>query len=255
MARVLVIDDDPALLRALRLGLGASGHEVTTASNGEQGISQAAVSSPDVIVLDLGLPDIDGLAVCRRIRQWSDTPILVLSAADAEDRKVAALDGGADDYVTKPFGMAELEARIRTALRHRRSEAATQADESVVVGPLDLDPIHYATTLDGAPVELTSKEFEVLYFLARHAGKVCTHQMILNAVWGPAYSREVQYLHAYVHRLRQKLGDKNGTLLKTTPGIGYVITVPENTVAESSVAENSVAENSVAENTGPEGAP
>ena len=118
MAKVLVVDDDSSLLRALRLGLQAGGHEVITAANGEQGISQTALATPDVVVLDLGLPDIDGLAVCKRIRQWSDVPIIILSASGTEDRKVAALDGGADDYVTKPFGMAELEARIRAALRH-----------------------------------------------------------------------------------------------------------------------------------------
>ena len=120
MAKVLVVDDDPSLLRALRLGLTARGHQVMTAANGEQGISQTALASPDVVVLDLGLPDIDGLTVCKRIRQTSDVPIVVLSATGTEDRKVAALDGGADDYVTKPFGMAELEARIRTAIRHRK---------------------------------------------------------------------------------------------------------------------------------------
>src|ERR1700676_3596596 len=118
MAKVLVIDDDPSLRRALRVGLQAGGHQVTTAVNGEQGISQTALTSPDVVVLDLGLPDIDGQAVCKRIRQWSEVPIIILSASGAEDRKVAALNGGADDYVTKPFGMAELEARIRTAIRH-----------------------------------------------------------------------------------------------------------------------------------------
>ncbi len=118
MAKVLVVDDDSSLVRALRLGLQAGGHQVTTAVNGEQGISQTALTTPEVIVLDLGLPDIDGLAVCKRIRQWSEVPIIILSASGTEDRKVAALDGGADDYVTKPFGMAELEARIRAALRH-----------------------------------------------------------------------------------------------------------------------------------------
>ena len=123
VAKVLVIDDDPSLLRALRLGLQAGGHEVVTAANGQQGISQTALTTPDIVVLDLGLPDIDGQAVCKRIRQWSEVPIIILSASGNEDGKVAALDGGADDYVTKPFGMAELEARIRTALRHRKVRA------------------------------------------------------------------------------------------------------------------------------------
>jgi two-component system KDP operon response regulator KdpE len=221
MANVLVIDDDPSLLRALRVGLRAGGHEVTSAMNGEQGISQAATSSPDVIVLDLGLPDVDGMTVCRRIRQWSEVPIVVLSATDAEDRKVAALDGGADDYVTKPFSMAELEARIRTAIRHRKTDPDELPPSEISIGPLRLDMVHREAHLDETGVELTSKEFDVLAYLAQHAGKTCTHQMILVAVWGAAYAGEAQYLHAYVHRLRHKLHDPSGRLLRTAPGIGY----------------------------------
>jgi two-component system KDP operon response regulator KdpE len=221
MANVLVIDDDPSLLRALRVGLRAGGHEVTSAMNGEQGITQAATSSPDVIVLDLGLPDVDGMTVCRRIRQWSEVPIVVLSATDAEDRKVAALDGGADDYVTKPFSMAELEARIRTAIRHRKTDPDEQPPAEISIGPLRLDMVHREAHLDETSIDLTSKEFDVLAYLAQHAGKTCTHQMILVAVWGAAYAGEAQYLHAYVHRLRQKLHDPSGRLLRTAPGIGY----------------------------------
>jgi len=221
MAKVLVIDDDPSLLRALRLGLHAGGHDVSSATNGEQGISQAAMVSPDVIVLDLGLPDIDGLTVCRRIRQWSDVPIVVLSATDAEERKVAALDGGADDYVTKPFGMAELEARIRNAIRHRKMDSDDQMPSEVSIGALRLDMVHREARLEDENIELTAKEFDVLSYLAQHAGKTCTHQMILVAVWGGPYAGEAQYLHAYVHRLRQKLHDPSGKFLKTAPGIGY----------------------------------
>ena len=183
MANVLVIDDDPSLLRALRVGLRAGGHEVTSAMNGEQGITQAATSSPDVIVLDLGLPDVDGMTVCRRIRQWSEVPIVVLSATDAEDRKVAALDGGADDYVTKPFSMAELEACIRTAIRHRKTDPDEQPPAEISIGPLRLDMVHREAHLDETSIDLTSKEFDVLAYLAQHAGKTCTHQMILVAVW------------------------------------------------------------------------
>ena len=190
VAKVLVVDDDPSLLRALRLGLKARGHEVITAINGEQGISQTALASPDVVVLDLGLPDIDGLTVCRRIRQWSDVPIVVLSATGTEDRKVAALDGGADDYVTKPFGMAELEARIRTAIRHRKTEPDEPPPATLSLGPLQLDLVHHEAHLEGNPVELTAKEFDVLSYLARHAGRTCTHQMILSAVWGEGYGGE-----------------------------------------------------------------
>jgi two-component system KDP operon response regulator KdpE len=221
MAKVLVIDDDPSLLRALRLGLQASGHEVVTSVNGEQGISQTALTSPDIVVLDLGLPDLDGQAVCRRIRQWSEVPIIILSASGTEDLKVAALDGGADDYVTKPFGMAELEARIRSAIRHRRVEPDELPAASITVGSLDLDLVHHETHLEGSPVDLTAREFEVLSFLARHAGRTCTHQMILSSVWGTGYGREAQYLHAYVHRLRQKLDDRSGTIIRTVPGVGY----------------------------------
>jgi two-component system KDP operon response regulator KdpE len=220
MARVLVVDDDPALLRALRLALNAAGHEVTTAPDGEQGLAQAALAAPEVIVLDLGLPDIDGLEVGRRIRGWSDVPIIVLSATQAEDRKVAALDGGADDYVTKPFGMAELEARIRTALRHRQ-DRSEPPPETLTAGALQLDLARRTASLAGTTVELTAKEFDVLAFLVANAGKVCTHQMILAAVWGSGYSREAQYLHAYIHRLRQKLGRLGGPSIKTVPGIGY----------------------------------
>ena len=161
------------------------------------------------------------MTVCRRIRQWSEVPIVILSATDAEDRKVAALDGGADDYVTKPFGMAELEARIRTAIRHRKTDPDEQPPAEISIGPLRLDMVHREAHLDETSIDLTSKEFDVLAYLAQHAGKTCTHQMILVAVWGAAYAGEAQYLHAYVHRLRQKLHDPSGRLLRTAPGIGY----------------------------------
>ncbi len=173
-------------------------------------------------MLDLGLPDTDGLAVCRRIRQWSDVPIVVLSATASEDRKVAALDGGADDYVTKPFGMAELEARIRTAMRRRKNEPN---EPSVKLGPLQIDFVHHEVHVHAKQVDLTAKEFEVLAYLARHVGRTCTRQMILLAVWGEGYGDEAQYLHAYVHRLRQKLNDPTGTLIRTAPGVGYSLSV------------------------------
>jgi two-component system, OmpR family, KDP operon response regulator KdpE len=220
MAKVLVIDDDPSLLRALRLGLQAGGHDVVTAANGAQGISTTAVASPDIVVLDLGLPDLDGLAVCSRIREWSEVPIIILSASGTEDRKVAALNGGADDYVTKPFGMAELEARIRTAIRHRSGERAGSTPPTVTAGALELDFVHHEAAIHGRKVDLTTKEFELLSYLARHSPKTCTHQMILHAVWGPGYQREAHYVHAYVHRLRHKFGDDEG-MIRTTPGVGY----------------------------------
>jgi two-component system KDP operon response regulator KdpE len=220
VARVLVVDDDRSLLRALRVGLSARGHEVLAAVTGEEGLSKAALDNPEVVVLDLGLPDLDGLEVCHRIRQWSNVPIIVLSATGLEGRKVAALDAGANDYVTKPFGMAELEARVRSAIRNRQRDPGT--DESdLVVGPLEIDLVHHQARLRGEPVALTAKEFDLLAFLARHPGKVCTHQMILGQVWGGEYGSESEYLRVYVYRLRRKLGDTDGHLLRTSPGIGY----------------------------------
>jgi two-component system KDP operon response regulator KdpE len=221
MALILVIDDDQSLLRALRLGLESGGHQVVTASNGEQGISLAALKSPDVVVLDIGLPDVDGLEVCQRIRQWSDVPIIILSATGAEDRKIAALNGGANDYVTKPFSMGELEARLRVVLRPRRSDTGDDTPATLTLNELDVDFVHHEVRRHGDKVDLTAKEFSVLAFLARHAGRTCTNQMILKAVWGPGYGDEASYVHAYVHRLRQKLNDESGTLIHTTPGVGY----------------------------------
>jgi two-component system KDP operon response regulator KdpE len=219
MARILVVDDDRALLRALTIALSARGYELTTARTGSDGVTQASLTSPDVIVLDLGLPDLDGIEVCRRIRQWSQVPVIVLSAAGSEDRKVAALDAGADDYVTKPFGMAELEARLRVALR-RTARTLPDEPSEVVVGRIEVDLVHHMARLDGNPLELTGREFDLLAYLARHAGKICTHQMILRDVWGSAYSNEAHYLRVYAHRLRRKLGDA-GHLLRTQPGVGY----------------------------------
>jgi two-component system KDP operon response regulator KdpE len=222
MARVLAIDDDKALLRALRVALSAKGHEVLVAATAEEGLSSLALRAPDVVVLDLGLPDLDGLEVVRRIRSWSEVPVIVLSATALEDRKVAALDGGANDYVTKPFGMAELEARIRTALRHA-AQPVVPDDGTLTVGPIELDLVHYQASVDGEPVDLTAKEFELLAFLARHAGKTCTHQMVLHQVWGDSYGDEADYLRVYIYRLRKKLGEKGGPRLRTSPGIGYCL--------------------------------
>ncbi|MGB8197387.1 MAG: response regulator transcription factor [Acidimicrobiales bacterium] len=227
MAKILVIDDDPSLNRALRLGLQAGGHDVTTAASGEHGISQTALTNPDVVVLDMGLPDMDGIAVCRTIRGWSDVPIIILSATGAENRKVAALDAGANDYVTKPFSMPELEARIRVVLRGRLTERDDPAEVRLECGALTLDLVHHDVALSGVNVALTTKEFEVLAFLARHAGKTCTHQMILSAVWGAGYGAEAQYVHAYVHRLRQKLNDESAELISTVPGVGYSLNCPD----------------------------
>jgi two-component system, OmpR family, KDP operon response regulator KdpE len=220
MAKVLVIDDDPSLLRALRLGLQAGGHDVTTSPTGEDGLSQTALTAPDIVVLDLGLPDIDGLSVCERIRGWSDVAIIVLSATGSERAKVAALDIGADDYVTKPFSMPELEARIRAVLRGRATASEEQVTQ-LVSGALELDLVHREARRHGTYLALTAKEFDLLAFLVRHRGRTCTHQMILREVWGKGYGEESRYVHAYVHRLRVKLGDEVGELIETVPGVGY----------------------------------
>ena len=227
MAKVLVIDDDRSLLRALRLGLQSEGHDVSTAVDAQSGLSQTAIIQPDVVILDIGLPDMDGLEVCRRIREWSDVPIIILSATGTENRKVAALDGGANDYVTKPFSMAELEARIRVVIRHRAVETDVESSPTIDHGPLHLDLVHHEARLADETLALTGKEFEVLAFLARHVRRTCTHQMILGAVWGSGYAREAQYVHAYVHRLRQKLHDDAGDLIRSIPGVGYALMLPE----------------------------
>ncbi len=225
MARILVVDDDPSLLKVLRIGLVAKGHDVLTAATGEEGLSKAALHVPEVIVLDLGLPDIDGLEVVSQVREWSLVPIVVLSASGQEERKVAALDRGADDYVTKPFGMAELEARIRTALRHDIRPREGEA-ETLAVGDIHLDLVHHEARLKGELIGLTAKEFDVLVFLARHSGKLCTRKMILDEVWGGQYGGEAETLRVYVYRLRKKLGDVDGTLLRNSPGLGYTLMVP-----------------------------
>ena len=223
MLRILVVDDDPALLRVLSLGLGARGHSVHTAATGRDALTQVAMTALDLVVLDLGLPDADGLEVCRQVREMSDVPIIVLSADATEDRKIAALDGGADDYVVKPFGMGELEARIRLAARHRSEPSTSASVSSLVIGPLEIDLDRHLATMRGKPLDLTPREFGVLAYLARHPGKVLTHQMILSEVWGPGYVKDVHYLRVYVHRLRRLLDDEHGTFLRTEAGIGYAL--------------------------------
>jgi two-component system, OmpR family, KDP operon response regulator KdpE len=232
VSKVLVVDDDPSLLKALRIGLTARGDDVLIAHSGAEAITQVALAGPDLVILDLGLPDIDGLEVCRRLREFSNVPIVVLSAYGDERRKVEALDSGADDFVTKPFGMAELEARLRVALRH--AAARRDGDEkstTLEVGDLEVDLVHHMASLSGSALQLTAKEFELLAYLARHAGKVCTHHMILKDVWGPGYGAESNYVRVYTHRLRKKMGDEEGQLLKTVPGVGYQLVAGDHPVA------------------------
>jgi two-component system KDP operon response regulator KdpE len=218
VARILVVDDDRSLLRALEIALSARGHEVVMARTGADGVNQVSLTSPDVVILDLGLPDMDGVEVVRRVREWTQVPVIVLSAAASEKKKVTALDAGADDYVTKPFGMAELEARLRVALR--RTGRIPVSPTTIGVGDLEIDLVHHMARLGGKDLELTGREFDLLAYLARHAGKVCTHEMILRDVWGSAYGAEAHYLRVYAHRLRRKLGAA-GEMLRTQAGIGY----------------------------------
>jgi len=223
VATVLIVDDDIALLAACRVGLEALGHQVRATETGQSGLADAAVHPPDVIVLDLGLPDLDGLEVCTRIRAWTDVPIIILSANGSEDRKVEALDNGADDYVTKPFGMRELDARLRVALRHRNADPDAARTTELTAGPLALDLVHYQATYHGLAVDLTPKEFDFLAYLARHVGKVCTRRMIVEHVWGPAYAGEQHYLKVYAYRIRKKLHDEQGEFLQNDPAVGYAL--------------------------------
>ncbi len=219
--RVLVVDDEPAILRFLKPALVAGGYEVAEAGSMGEAVRAIAARAPDVVVLDLGLPDGDGKDVIRKVRAWSDVPIIVLSAREREAEKIEAFDLGADDYVNKPFGVGELMARIRAALRHR-SERASGAPASQL-GDLEIDYAGHRVTRADQDVKLTRKEFDLLAFLARNAGKVVTHRQILAAVWGPAHTEDTQYLRVYVRQLRQKVEvDPNDPkLILTEVGIGY----------------------------------
>jgi two-component system KDP operon response regulator KdpE len=224
---VLVVDDEPALLRAVGAALRARHYEVDTVGTGQGAIDAIALTAPDVVVLDLGLPDLDGIEVCRRVREWSDVPIVVLSAEGSEARKVLALDQGADDYVTKPFSTAELLARIRVALRHRKDTAAPDDDAVLRVGDLIVDQARHVVEVTGRKVELTPKEFAFLALLARWPGRVLTHRAILQEVWGPEYGSESQYLRVYASQLRKKLDDDpTQPRLITEPGVGYRLVDP-----------------------------
>lgn len=226
---VLVVDDESAIRRVLETGLRARGYEVQLAATGEDGVGKAATAGPDVMILDLGLPDIDGVEVCRRVREWSEVPIIVLSVEGSETRKVEALDEGADDFVTKPFGMAELLARIRVALRHR--ERAQDGDDQPVIeaGPISIDVAAHHATLRGEEISLTDTEFRILAELTSNVGKVLTHRMLLEAVWGPGYRDELHYLRVYVNRLRKKLeaDPSSPRLLVTVPRVGYRLDVDD----------------------------
>jgi two-component system, OmpR family, KDP operon response regulator KdpE len=221
--RVLVVDDEAAILRFLKPALEAGDYEMASAGTVAEAIKRVASESPDIVLLDLGLPDGDGKDVIKRAREWSDVPIIVLSAREREAEKIEALDLGADDYVNKPFNVGELMARMRTALRHRMQRKAEIP--LLRVGNLEVDSVRHRAMRAGAELKLTPKEFELLSFLARHAGRVVTHKQILTAVWGPAHTEDTQYLRVYVGQLRQKVEEHadDPRIILTEPGIGYRI--------------------------------
>ena len=223
---VLVVDDEPGILRALGAALRARGHETAVATTGSDALSTVATRSPAVVILDLGLPDVDGIEVCRQLREWTEVPIIVLTAEGAEARKVEALDAGADDYVTKPFSTPELLARVRVALRHRRSDTAPES-AVLAVGELCIDRPHHRASVGDRELDLTPKEFAFLAALARHPGRVITHRALLEEVWGPGYGTETQYLRVYASQLRKKLhDDPERPYLVTEAGVGYRLVDP-----------------------------
>ncbi len=218
---ILVVDDEAQMLRALRMILGAHYH-VVSAATGQEALALAAANSPDAVILDLGLPDMDGLDVCERLRQWTQVPIIVLSGREAEHDKVLALDRGADDYVTKPFGIEELLARLRVALRHA-AQAQGGAPTVVTLGSLAIDLTRHVVTLQGAEVRLTATEYRLLAYLAANAGRLLTHESIMTHVWGEEQAEHTEYLRVYIRQLRKKLeaDADHPRFLITDPGVGY----------------------------------
>jgi two-component system, OmpR family, KDP operon response regulator KdpE len=217
--RVLVVDDEPQILRALGTTLRGAGYEVETAGTAESALAAAAASPPEAVILDLVLPDGSGTDVCRELRTWSDAPVIILSAVGEEREKIDALDAGADDYVTKPFGVDELLARLRAVLRR----SVPTAEPVIEVGDLSIDVANRAVTRDGERLRLSPHEFDLLRVLAQNRGKLLTHRMLLREVWGPAYQAEAHYLHVYVSHLRRKIepDPSKPRYVLTEPGAGY----------------------------------
>jgi two-component system KDP operon response regulator KdpE len=226
-AVVLVIEDEPQMLRFLRASLGAHGYQLIEATTGADGMAQAATRNPDVILLDLGLPDVDGLEVTRRLREWTRTPIIVISARGRDQDKVKALDDGADDYLTKPFSVEELLARIRVALRHVAENASGRQEAVFSVGELRVDLTRREVFLGDQQVHLTPTEYRLLITLIKYAGRVVTHRQLLKEVWGPSYVEQTHYLRVFVGQLRQKLEREPAKprYLTNEPGIGYRLKV------------------------------
>ncbi|MGZ8595513.1 MAG: response regulator [Actinomycetota bacterium] len=221
MTKVLVVDDEPQIRRAMRTSLGAHGYDVETVGTGEEAVVAVAERGPELVLLDLGLPDLDGTEVIRRVRSFSEVPIIVLSVRDRQADKVAALDAGADDYVTKPFGVEEVLARLRAALR--RSHAGEPTPPVLSFDGLVIDLGRQLVTRVGGPVHLTKTEYALLEAFVTNPGKLLTHQWLLRRVWGPGYAQESHYLRVYVRSLRRKLGDAAAAprLILTEPGVGY----------------------------------
>jgi len=218
---VLVVDDEPQIVRALRASLSAHGYEVLTAATGEDALTQAAASAPDCMILDLGLPDMDGTQVITQLRSWSEMPVVVLSAREEQTDKVAALDAGADDYLSKPFGIDELLARIRATLR--RAKSVEPGPTVLRFGELEIDLERRLVKRNGEPIHVTPTEYGLLEAMVTNPGKLLTHQWLLRRVWGRGYGEESHYLRIYVRQLRRKLGDDAAApiYVATEPGVGY----------------------------------
>ena len=220
---VVLIEDEPQIRRFLRAALVNQGYRLFEAATGEAGLVEAATRQPDIVILDLGLPDVDGLEVIRRLREWTAIPIIILSARGQEHDKIAALDAGADDYVSKPFGVGELLARMRVALRHVEHGPNDPGESTFAVGELQVDLVRRQVLVAETPVHLTPIEYRLLITLVRHAGKILTHQHLLREVWGPNQTDQAQYLRVYIAQLRRKL-EKNPAqprYVLTEPGVGY----------------------------------
>jgi two-component system KDP operon response regulator KdpE len=220
---ILLVEDEPQMRRFLRITLQSHGYRLTEAATAQEGLMQATTRNPDVVLLDLGLPDLDGIEVTKRLREWTETPIIVISAREQEQDKVRALDAGADDYLTKPFNAGELLARIRVALRHAARQTAGGQEPVFMLRNLRVDIAQRRIFVDEKEVHLTPIEYKLLTVLIRHAGKVITHRQLLQEVWGPAHVNEVQYLRVYMTQLRHKLeaDPARPQFLMNEPGIGY----------------------------------
>ena len=232
---MLLIEDEENMADVVSTALQSRGYRVDVSATGRAALDRASVDEPDIVILDLGLPDIDGIELCRRLRRWFANPIVVLSADGAEDRKIEALDEGADDYVTKPFSMPELLARLRVADRHRRTSSSTSDPPVFEVGDLVVDVGAHAASVHGQPLELTRKEFALLALLVRNRGRVLTHGRLLDGAWGGARHGGVESLRVHVTQLRRKLGTgDHRPVLVTEPGIGYRLSLPETGATPSS---------------------